>query len=128
MIVGHLDQHDAQTVGILEPHLEQTPRLLTRPAQDRYAGCQQAVMLVLYIANLQPQGCGFVGTSDSSPGDLKQAAAKEEHQARVLWRPEFAVHGKPEGVAVEPPAALGVRRVQEDPAAQHVHGDHLPLP
>ena len=70
---------------------------------------------------LVPKMSSVVRTSSGS-------GPHRRHQAQVLRRPELAVHGKSERFAVEPPAALGFRRVQEDPAAQHVHGDHPPLP
>jgi len=54
-VVGwNLDQHDADAIGILDPHLHKAPRLPHWLAHDADSGRGQAVVLGADIADLQP--------------------------------------------------------------------------
>ena len=50
----------------------------------------------------------------------------DEHQAGIVGRPELAVDRQPEGVPVEPAAAVGVSWAEQDAAAEHLHAAILP--
>lgn len=107
MVIGDFDQDETQSVGILDPRLDQSPRLLLRCAEDSHARCQQAMVLLAHVADLQPQRRGWAGALGGSAGDFEEAAAEEEHQAGVGRVPELPVDRQAEGVPVEPTAPLG---------------------
>jgi len=72
-------------------------------------------------ADLDPDHHRAPGRPGRVPGDLEQPLAEVEHQPGILRRPELAVDGQAEQVAVEAAAAVQVARAQHDPAAQNVH-------
>jgi hypothetical protein len=45
VILRDLDQDDAHSVRVCDPHLLQAPRLASRPPQNRHAGVHQAAVL-----------------------------------------------------------------------------------
>ena len=105
------------------------PGLQPWPAQHGYAGVGEPRLLRGEVAHLDPDRQAlrdqrFLGV----PGDLEEAATEEEHRARAVGRPELAVDREAEGVPVEAAAAFGVRRSQDDAAAEDVHAAILPTP
>src|SRR3954471_8306871 len=102
VIRRHLHQHDAHPVRVLDPRLDETPRLLAGGPQDRHARRRQPGLLGGDVAHLEPEGepaRGLLGLA----GDLEQAAAQEVDGAGVLRRAELPVHGQAEHAAVEGP-------------------------
>jgi hypothetical protein len=110
MIVGDLYEDDADTVGVRDPHLDQTPRLLAWRAQHGDAGGAQPLVLHLDGPHLQPDHDRGVGRLRGLPGQLKEPVPEEEDEAWVARRAELAVDRETEHVAIEPAAALAVRR------------------
>jgi hypothetical protein len=118
----NLDQDYADTVWILDPHLDQPPRLRFGSAEDEDSGGGQPVVLGPNVAHLHPDHHGLPGRAGGLPRDLEQSWAEEEHHAGIIRRPELPVHGESEDVAIETAAAVKVARAEEDPAAENVHG------
>src|SRR5271166_2200836 len=121
-VVGrNLDEHDAEAIRVLDPHFGQPPGLRRGLAEDRNSGRGEPVALGVDIPHLEPDQHRAPGGAGRVSGDLEQPRAEEEHQPRILGRPELPVDRQPEYVAVETTAAAQVGRAQQDPAAQHLH-------
>src|SRR5206468_3301045 len=56
VIRRHLHQHDAHPVRVLDPRLDETPRLLAGGPQDRHARRRQPGLLGGDVAHLEPEG------------------------------------------------------------------------
>ncbi len=121
MVGWNLDQDDPDAVRILDPRLDQTPRLGYRIAHDRDSGRGQPGMLGVHIADLDPDHHRTAGRAGRGPGDLEQPLAEEEHQPGIVRRAELPADGQAEQVTVETAAAVQVAGAQQDPAAQNVH-------
>ena len=52
MVGRHLDEDDRQAIGIVQPHLDQTPGLESRRPVDGYAGIRQPPVLGLDVTYL----------------------------------------------------------------------------
>ena len=125
MTGGNLDQDDPDAVGVLDPHLDQSPGLGQGFPGDRYSCRGQPGMLLAYIPYLDPDQHRLPRSTSRVPGDLKQSLAEEEHHARMVGRAELPVDGQTQHVAVEAEAAVQVAGAHEDPAAQNVHAPRL---
>ena len=67
-VVGrHLHEHDRQPVGVLDPHLDQPPRLLPRRADDRDTRRRQPRLLGGDVPDLEPEGEPRGGGSPACP-------------------------------------------------------------
>jgi len=122
---GNLDQDDPDAVGILDPHLDQSPGLGHGFPDDRDSGRSQPGMLLADIPYLDPDHDRAPCSASRVPRDLKQSLAEEEHHPRMVWRAELPVDGQTQHVAVEAEAAVQVAGAHEDPAAQNVHAPRL---
>src|SRR3974390_3429247 len=120
VIGGNLDQDDRDAVGVLDPHLDQAPRLRCGVPDDAGGGGQPGVLGV-DIAYLEPDHHRAPGRAGRVPGDFEQPLAEEEHHAGVIRRAELPVDSQAQDVAVEAAAAVQVAGAEEDPAAQNVH-------
>ena len=125
MTGGNLDQDDPDAVGVLDPHLNQSPGLGHGFPDDRCSGRSQPGMLLADIPDLNPDHHRAPCSASGVPGDLKQSLAKEEHHPRMVWRAELPVDSQAQHVAVEAETAVQVARADEDPAAQNVHAPRL---
>jgi hypothetical protein len=110
-VIGRdLDEHDTYTVRILDPHLDQAPRLRPGVTRDLHSRRHEAFVLGSYVTDLQPDpkrsGWLVVGCT----GYLKQSLAKVEDQSWLLRRPELAIDRESEDVTVETATALRVER------------------
>ena len=121
MTGGNLDQDDPDSIGVLDPHLDQAPGLDCGFPDDRDSGCGQPGVLGVDIPYLDPDHHRAPGRAGRVPGDFEQPRAEEEHHAGIVRRAELPVDGQAQDVAVEAAAAVQVARAQEDPAAQNVH-------
>jgi hypothetical protein len=121
---GHLDQDDADAVGVLDPHLDQSPGLGHGFPDDGDAGCGQPRVLGVDIPHLDPDHHRPPGRTGRAPGDLEQSLAEEEHHPGILRRAELPVDGQAQHVAVEAAAPVQVAGPQQDPAAQNLHVTH----
>ena len=54
MVGGDLNKDDPNAVGVLDPHLGQSPRLGYRLTQNAHTGPGQPFMLSVNIPHLQP--------------------------------------------------------------------------
>jgi hypothetical protein len=115
----NLDQDDLDAIGVLDPHLDQAPRLGYGPPDDGNPGRGQPGVLGVDIPYLHPDHHRLPGRARPVPGDLKQAGAKEEHHPGIVRRAELAVDGQAQYVAVEAAATVQVAGPHQDPAAQN---------
>jgi hypothetical protein len=121
-VIGrNLDQDDPDAVGVLDPHLDQTPGLRSRLPDNRDSSRSQPDMLGVDIPDLDPDQHQAPGRAGRVPGDLEQPLAEEEHQPGIIRRTELPADGQAEQVTVEAVAAVQVAGAQQDPAAQDVH-------
>ena len=126
MVGGNFDKNDSHPVRVLYPHLHQPPRLQLRLTHHGHAGSKQPLMLGSDVPHLNPHGQTVPGRAGGLPTDLEEAAAEEEHQARVVRGAELSVDRQPQCVSIEPPASLRVGRTQQDAASQYLHASMLP--
>jgi hypothetical protein len=128
VIGGDLDEHDTDPVRILDPHLNQTPRLGAWLLDHADAGRGQPLMLSVDIPDLDPDHQRRSRRPGGTPGHLKKARAQEEHQPWAGRGAELTVNRQAEHVTVEPVASVKVRRAHKDPATQDVHRKILTTP
>ena len=121
MIGGNLDQDDPDAIGVLDPHLDQSPRLCCGFPDDADSGCDQPGVLGVDIPFLDPDHHRVPGRAGRVPGNFEQSRAQEEHHSGIVPRAELPVDGQAQDIAVEAAAALQVAGAQEDPAAQNIH-------
>ena len=67
MIGWHFDQDDLDPVGVLDPHLSQSPGLGDRLPQNAGAGRGQALMFGVDIPYLEPEPYGVTGGACQCP-------------------------------------------------------------
>ena len=78
MIGGNLDQDDLDAVGVLDPHLDQSPGLRRGLPDDRDAGCGQPAVLGadtrtwIQIITERPGGPAACAETSSNPGPRKK--------------------------------------------------------
>ena len=120
MIGRNLDQDDPDAVGVLDPHLGQTPGLRSRLPDNRDSSRSQPDMLGVNIPDLDPDQHRVPGRAGRVPGDLEQPLPEEKHQPGIIRRAELPAGGQAEQVTVEAAAAVQVAGAQQDPAAQNV--------
>ena len=118
----NLDQDDPDAVGVLDPHLDESPGFGHGFPDDRYSGRGQPGMFLAHIPYLDPDHHRVPWSTSRVPGDLEQSLAEEEHDARMVRRAELPVDSQAQHVAVEAKAAVQADGAHEDPAAQNVHG------
>ena len=121
MIGGNLDQDDPDAIGVLDPHLDQSPRLCCGFPDDADSGCDQPGVLGVDIPYLDPDHHRVPGRAGRVPGNFEQSRAQEEHHSGIVPRAELPVDGQAQDIAVEAAAAVQVAGAQEDPAAQNIH-------
>jgi hypothetical protein len=109
---GNLDQDDPDAVGVLDPHLDQSPGLCCGCPDDPDCGCGQPAVLGADISYLDPDRHRAPRSTGPVPGDFEQSLAEEEHHPGIVWRAELAVDGQAQDVAVEAAAAVQVARAQ----------------
>jgi hypothetical protein len=110
VIAGDLDEHDTYAVRILDPHLDQPPRLWPGFTRDLHSRRHETFVLGPDVTDLQPDpkrsGWLVVGCT----GYLEQSLAEEEDQPWILRRPELAIDRESKNVPVETATALEVGR------------------
>jgi hypothetical protein len=87
VVGGDFDENDPDAVGVLDPHLGQSPWLGYWLAQDVDSGCCQAFVFGVNIPYLEPDHQRTVPGVIGLPGDFQQALAEEEHQPGAPWGP-----------------------------------------
>src|SRR5215207_234432 len=122
MLRRHLHNADPHPIRVHNPHLKQPPRLPPRLPQDRHATLTELPPHPGQLTHLQPQRHARGWRRGGAARQLQEPATQKEDRAPVGPAAELAVDGQPQRVAVEHPAALGVGGVQQQAAAQHVHG------
>jgi hypothetical protein len=105
---GNLDQDDPDAVGILDPHLDQSPGLGDRFPDDWYSGRGQPGVFRADIPHLDPDHHRTLGRPGRVPGDLEQSLAEEEDRSRMVRGAELPVNGQAQDVTVEPQATVQV--------------------
>jgi hypothetical protein len=110
-VVGRdLYEHDTHAVRVLDPHLDQPPRLSPGFTRNRHCRRHKTFVLGPYITDLQPDPKRSARLVVGCTGYLEKSLAKEEDQPRILGRPELAVDRESEDVPVETATALRVGR------------------
>jgi hypothetical protein len=109
---GNLDQNDLDAVGILDPHLGQSPGLGDRFPDDRYSGCGQPGVFRADIPHLDPDHHRTPGRTGCVPGDLEQSLAEEEDHPGMVRGAKLPVNGQAQNVTVEPQAKVKVAGAQ----------------
>ena len=100
VVLGDLHHGDPHAVGIFDPHLDQSPRLLSRRSGDRDTGVGQPLVFTGDIPHLKPYfepHRWLLGMTR----DLEQAVAQEVDDAATLRWAELPVDGQAEDVAGE---------------------------
>jgi hypothetical protein len=103
---GNLDQDNPGAVGILDPHLDQSPGLRHGLPDDRDPGRGQPGMLPVDIPYLDPDHHRAPRRAGRAPGDLKQSLAEEENHPRMIRGTELPVDGQAQDVPVEAETAV----------------------
>jgi hypothetical protein len=91
MIIWDLDQDDAYSVGIRDPHLHQPPRLLARLAEYWHPSVKQPLILALQVTDLDPDRHGVSRSIGRPSADFQMPVAQEEHQSRCVTAAELTV-------------------------------------
>jgi hypothetical protein len=112
----NLDQDDPGAVGVLDPHLDQTPGLCCWLPDNRDSGRGQPGVFGADIPHLDPDHHRASGRAGRRPGDFEEPRAEEEHHPGVFRGAELPVDGQAQDVAVEAATAVQVAGAQEDPA------------
>jgi hypothetical protein len=92
---GNLGQDDPDTVGILDLHLGQAPRLGYRLRHDRDSGRGKPGVPGVAIPDPDPDHHRPPGRAGCMPGDLEQPLAGEEHQPGSSRRPNSRQMARP---------------------------------
>ena len=121
MIGGNLDQDDPGAVGVLDPHLDQSPGLRRGRPDDRDVGRGQPGVLGADIPYLNPDHHRAPRRPGRVPGNLEKSWAEEEHHPGIVRRAELPADGQAQQVTVEAAAAVQVAGAEKDPAAQNIH-------
>ena len=126
MTFGYLDQHDAHAIGVLDPHLAQSPRHgLGRRDDHDLVGRGEALVLGVDVGYLQPQRQGHwvLALRRARAVELEEPSAEEEDHAReAAVGAELPIDAKTEHLGVPTSRAVEVERRQQHPARQHLHG------
>ena len=128
MIGGYFDENDPDAIGVLDPHLGQSPGLCGRFTQDVNASRSEPVVLGVNVPYLEPDHHRAPRSARRVPGDFQEAWAEEEHHRGISRRAELPVDGQPQHVAVETAASIQVGGAQQDPATQYLHTFILAAP
>jgi hypothetical protein len=72
VIGGDFDKNDPHAVGVLDPHLGQSPRLGYRLTQNANTARGQPLMLSVNIPHLQPDHHRLPDSAVGVPGDLQK--------------------------------------------------------
>ena len=111
MIGGNLDQDDADAVGVLDPHLDQAPRLCCGLPDDADSGRGQPGVLGADIPDLDPDHhrAPRRGSAACPETSSKAWPRKNTTPGSLLTLVFLALAGEPraEGATRVPPAALG---------------------
>jgi hypothetical protein len=126
MIARDLDEHDGHSVGVLDPHLVQPPRLSSGFTGHCHARRDKTFVLNPYVTDLQPDPQRSAGLVVGRTGYLEESLAKEEDQPRIFGRSELAVDRKSEDVAVETATTHWVGRAKQYAAAEYFHDPIIP--
>ena len=108
MVDGDLDENDWHPVGVLDPHLDQSPGLGPGLLAHTDASGGQPLMLSVDIADLDPDHHRPSGGAGTVAGNLQEPRAEEEHQSRIGRGAELSVDRQAQHVAVETPALIQV--------------------
>ena len=92
VLLGDLNQDDAHTVRVCDPHLLQAPNFAARLPQDPHPSIQQSSVLGSNVPDLQPKRDRVARWVPRPAADLKQAVAQEEHDAAGVIPAELAVN------------------------------------
>jgi hypothetical protein len=95
VIGGNLDQDDADAVGVLDPHLDQAPRLCCGLPDDGDSGRGQPGVLGADIPYLDPDHHRAPRRAGRMPGDFEQGLAEKEHYPGIFLRPKLPVDARP---------------------------------
>jgi hypothetical protein len=83
MAGGDLDENNLYPVGVLDPHLDQSPGLGLGLLEYTDTGGGQPLMLGVDIADLDPDDQRPSGTAGTTAGNLQEPRAEEEHHPRI---------------------------------------------
>jgi hypothetical protein len=108
MIGGNLDQDDPDAIGVLDPHLAQSPGFCGRLPDNPYSGRRQPGVLGVNVPHLDPDHYRAPRRAGCASGDLEESRAEEEHHAGIFRGTELPVDGQAEYVAVEATAPISV--------------------
>jgi hypothetical protein len=121
MVVRDLDEHDPDTVGVGDPHLDQAPRLPLRRTQYLHIESLEPLMLLANVAHLQPQRHRPWAAMPPEARHFEEAPAEEEDHAAMRGVAELAINGESEHVPVETPRALQLGGPHQNAAGKYVH-------
>ena len=91
MIFRNLNEHDAHSVGVRDPHLHQPPRLPLRLADHRYPRPHQPIVLEPHVADLNPDRQGTSVRISRASTDLEETISQEKDQPRRFTSPELSI-------------------------------------
>jgi hypothetical protein len=101
MVCGDLDENDWYPVGILEPHLDQSPGLDLWFPQHLDSSCRLPFILSADVADLEPEHQRVAGGWGTVAGYLQKARAEKEHHSRIVRRAELPVDRQAQHVTVK---------------------------
>jgi hypothetical protein len=116
-----LNENDAYSVRISDPHLQQAPRLPFGCTHDLDTGRLKALVFGTEIPDLYPEGEVASRCPIPDTGHFQVASAEEENQPRIVAVTELSVDSKTKRVPVETSTAISVGRSQQDPTTEDVH-------
>ena len=91
MIGWDFGQDDLDTVGVLDPHLGQSPRLGYRFTNNAGTGRGQPLMLSANIPHLEPDHHRVPGSARRVAGDFQEPSAEKEDHPGIARRAELPV-------------------------------------
>jgi hypothetical protein len=121
MVLRDLDEDDAYSVRVRDPHLLQAPRLSSWLPQDHHTRLCQAPVLGTNVPDLDPQPDGISWWVRRPTTHLEQTVSQEEHETGHVFPAELAVDRQPQRVPVEPVTSAEVEGTQQDPASEDLH-------
>jgi hypothetical protein len=110
MVGGDLDENDRYAVRVLNPHLDQSPRLGPRFSYHPGACRREPLMLGVDVSDLQPEHDGLSGRAGTYAGYLQEARAEKEHDARIVCGTKLPVYCQAEHVTIEATALIRIAR------------------
>jgi len=117
VVGGDFHQNDPDAVGILDPHLGQSPWLGYGLTQHAHARRQQPLVLGGEISHLEPDHDAGPGSAITAPRHFEKASAQKEDQAGIAGCAELAVNREAQHIPVKLVASAQAGRTQQDPAA-----------